>query len=312
VVTCTFQAQVNMLLPQNCDCGLPFISNRVIKAQKANGFVTRTSWGTHFIATANQRSMKEICFSSKTTHYNKQFIVKEANIDKKNPKVAIWEHRLRDPTTTSTADNWPLRSGKDSWQPAGYKQKDTMKYATYLPALPAIEETEDYGQPPPVSGELSSDEESDTSISSSPPRSSRATSSMKVPALPAIEEQEDCWRPPPVQRKLGSDDEADTSDTSISSSPPRSSRTISTSRDTRVPNEQETLRSPQDASDINKAIYCNSCEIWLNGPDQWATHLRGQKHRRKNKTFQRRQEQIARLNLLRREERMARMNLLQR
>jgi hypothetical protein len=250
--------------------------------------------------------MKEICFSSKTTHYNKQFIVNEASIDKKNPKVAIWEHRLQDPTNTSTTDNWPLRSGKDSWQPAGYKQKDTMKYATYLPALPASEETKDCGQPSPVSRELSSDEESDTSISSGPTRTTTETSSRNVPALPTIEQQEDCWQPPPVRRKLGSDDD---SDTSISSSSPRSSRAIPSSRDTRVPNEQDTLRSPQDTSDINKAIYCNSCEIWLNGPDQWTTHLRGQKHRHKNRTFQRRQEQIARLNLLRREERITRMNL---
>jgi hypothetical protein len=270
-----------MSLPQKCDCDLPFISNRVIKAQKANGFVTRTSWGTHFIAAANQRSMKEICFSSKTTHYNKQFIVNEASIDKKDPKVAIWEHGLQDPTNTSTTDNWPLRSGKDSWQPAGYKRKDTMKYATYLPALPANEETEECGQSSHVSRELSSDEDSDTSISSGPTRSTTATSSRMVPALPTSREQEDCWQPPPVRRRLGSDDE---SDTSIPSSPPRS-------------------------SDINKAIYCNSCEIWLNGPDQWTTHLRGQKHRHKNRTFQRRQEQIARLNLLRREERIARMNI---
>jgi hypothetical protein len=178
-----------MGLPERCDCGHPFISNRVIKGQKANGFITRTAWGTHFIATtANQRSVRDICFASSTIRYNKHFIVNEDKIDKRNPAAAIWEHPEQDLAANRAADNWPLRSGQDSWQPAGYKKKDTLRYATYLPALPAIEEPEDCWQPPPFRRMLGSDDETDTSISSSPPTSPRAASSSRAPATPNEEE----------------------------------------------------------------------------------------------------------------------------
>jgi hypothetical protein len=236
-----------MVLPERCDCGHPFISNRVIKVQKANGFIAKTSWGTHFIATpANQRSERDICFASSTIQYNKRFIVKVDKVDKRNPAAAIWEHAEQDLADTTAADNWPLRSGQDSWQPARYKKTDTPRYATYLPTLPAIEEPED------------------------------------------------CWQPPPFRRMLGSDEE---SDTSISSSPPTSPGAASSSRSA----EEIPQNSPDiDTSQISKAIYCHSCEIWLNGPDQWTTHLGGQKHRRKVTADQRRQERMARMDLLHR------------
>ena len=33
----------------------------------------------------------------------------------------------------------------------------------------------------------------------------------------------------------------------------------------------------------NQAVYCQPCEAWLNGPNQYRDHLRGKKHRSKMK-----------------------------
>ena len=35
--------------------------------------------------------------------------------------------------------------------------------------------------------------------------------------------------------------------------------------------------------DIDDAIYCEYCEMWLNGPTQFSDHLIGRKHRKNRK-----------------------------
>jgi hypothetical protein len=194
-----------MVLPERCDCGHPFISNRVIRVQKANGFIARTSWGTHFIAMpANQRSERDLCFASSTIRYNKSFIVNVGKVDKTNPAAAIWEHSEQDLTDTRAADNWPLRSGQDCWQPTQYQKKTKTQ--------------------------------------------------------PTTEEPENCWQPPPIRRILGSNEE---DETSVSSSPPTSPGTASSSRSPATPNTEETLQNSPDigTSQISNAIYCRNCEM---------------------------------------------------
>ena len=33
----------------------------------------------------------------------------------------------------------------------------------------------------------------------------------------------------------------------------------------------------------DEAVYCDVCEMWLNGPEQWAGHIRSNKHRSKGR-----------------------------
>ena len=39
---------------------------------------------------------------------------------------------------------------------------------------------------------------------------------------------------------------------------------------------------PEEDKDKLEPVYCETCDIWLNGSTQWERHKRGKKHRKKN------------------------------
>jgi hypothetical protein len=47
---------------------------------------------------------------------------------------------------------------------------------------------------------------------------------------------------------------------------------------------------PAEFTEVNKAFYCNKCEIWLNGHAQKMDHFTGKKHRDRTTRSQRQEE----------------------
>jgi hypothetical protein len=139
--------------PRKCQCGHPFVHNRMLKAAKVNGFVHHVWCGTHFkpqppIAS----SLRERCYkaSRAAEQYNKGYIV--MNNDRKTNNV--------DKTIiVMNNGSWPVISGQDRWHPPG---QDTGHTFAHLPAhmrpTPLVE-TVDCWQPPPTRRCLGGDED---------------------------------------------------------------------------------------------------------------------------------------------------------